>query len=64
MERGQLTRLLGEQEIQLFGITDADTAVEVGQMLDARQIIVGSDGLFVASGQSRTYDLALILGND
>ncbi len=42
VERQQLSRILDEQELQLSGITDENSAVEVGAILNAQQMIVGS----------------------
>ncbi len=42
VERSSLVDILKEQELQLSGITDSGKAVEVGQILNARYMVLGS----------------------
>jgi TolB-like protein len=42
IERDKLDMILSEQELQLSGITDAASAVEIGNILNARVILYGS----------------------
>ncbi|MCX7023823.1 MAG: hypothetical protein NT080_04295 [Spirochaetes bacterium] len=44
LERSRLDEILDEQELQLSGLGDEDTAVRIGGMLNARYIAVGSVG--------------------
>jgi outer membrane protein assembly factor BamB/TolB-like protein len=49
IERGQLMRILEEQELQLSGVTEGGEGASVGQILDARQIVIGSFALGAAT---------------
>jgi len=42
IERTQLMKILEEQELQLSGLTDDKGSVSIGQILNARQMVVGS----------------------
>jgi len=42
IERSQLMKILEEQELQLSGITEGDGSVSIGQILNAKQMVVGS----------------------
>ena len=42
IERTQLMKILEEQELQLSGITEGEGSVSVGQILNAKQMVVGS----------------------
>lgn len=42
LERGKLQTIIEEQKFQLSGMTDETGAVEIGELLNARQIVQGS----------------------
>ena len=42
LERGELEKVLDEQELSMGGITDSETAVEVGKLVGAKFVLVGS----------------------
>ncbi len=42
IERSRLDEILGEQSIQLSGLTDSARAVTIGKVVNARKIVVGS----------------------
>jgi hypothetical protein len=42
IERSRLDEILGEQSIQLSGLTDSARAVTIGRIVNARKIVVGS----------------------
>lgn len=41
VERGQLDKVIEEQELQLTGLTSGKNAVKIGQILSVRKIIIG-----------------------
>jgi len=67
VERQQLSRILDEQEFQLSGITDENSAVEVGTILNAQQMIVGSftkhSGGFELNGRLVDVATGKVLGS-
>ena len=42
LERGELEKVLTEQELSMSGVTDSETAVEVGKLVGAEFVLVGS----------------------
>jgi TolB-like protein len=44
VERGQVDKVLGEQGFQQTGCTESDCAVEIGKLLNARWILIGTVG--------------------
>ena len=42
IERGMLEQLLSEQELQLTGAVDSETAVEIGKLVGAKLVVIGS----------------------
>lgn len=42
VERSRLTEVIEEQKLQLSGLVDTDTAIEVGRLLSAHYILTGS----------------------
>jgi curli biogenesis system outer membrane secretion channel CsgG len=42
LERSQMSEILKEQSFQMTGCTDVSCAVQVGKLLSARKIMVGS----------------------
>ena len=57
IERGQMEQILQEQNFQLTGCTSQECAVEVGQLLGAQRMMIGSIGKI---GQTFTVDLRII----
>ncbi len=46
IERGQMQKILKEQDFQLTGCTSNECAVEIGQLIGAQQMLAGSFGKF------------------
>lgn len=44
MERGEISSILKEQELQVSGCTETECAVQIGRLLSARKILIGSIG--------------------
>ena len=42
IERGMLEEILSEQELQLTGAVDSETAVEIGKLTGAKLVVIGS----------------------
>ncbi len=42
IERQAITRILEEQKLQMTGVTDMGTAVEIGKLLNVQKIMIGS----------------------
>ena len=42
IERGMLEQIFREQELQLTGAVDSETAVEIGKLVGARLVVIGS----------------------
>ena len=42
IERGMLEQLLSEQQLQLTGAVDSETAVEIGKLVGAKLVVIGS----------------------
>lgn len=57
LERSQMDKILDEFEYQATGCTDEKCAVELGKMLNAERIIIGSVGLV---GQTYTINARII----
>jgi len=57
IERGRMEEILKEQQFQLSGCTSDACAVEIGQLLNAEQMVAGSFGLV---GMTYTIDMRLI----
>ena len=57
IERGQMKRILQEQDFQSLGCTDEECAVEIGQLIGAQQMLAGSIGMV---GTVYTIDLKII----
>ena len=54
IERAQMEKILDEYDFQSTGCTDVECAIELGQMLSAQRIIIGSVGLV-----GNTYNLTI-----
>ncbi len=48
VERGQMDNLLGEQKLQMSGVVNTATAVEIGQMPDPNAVLVGNVSDYLA----------------
>ncbi len=57
IERGQMEQILQEQDFQLTGCTSNECAVEIGQLIGARQMLAGSFGKL---GTVYTIDMRII----
>ncbi|MFB0516616.1 MAG: CsgG/HfaB family protein [Candidatus Neomarinimicrobiota bacterium] len=57
VERGQMNRILTEQDFQLTGCTSDECAVEVGQLLGVSQMVAGSIGKL---GNTYLLDIRII----
>lgn len=57
IERGQMEQILTEQDFQLTGCTSNECAVEIGQLIGARQMLAGSFGKL---GTVYTIDMRII----
>jgi len=42
IERGMIEQVLKEQELQLTGAVDSETAIEIGKLVGAQFVIIGS----------------------
>lgn len=66
VERGQLGTLTREQELQMSGSVDANSAVELGKVLGADAVVVGDVSEYVAwtsiglSGSTVSYTMRMI----
>jgi len=49
VERNNLNKILGEQQLSLTGLTDDNRAIEIGKLVSARKLIYGS---FIIQGRS------------
>jgi len=54
LERAQMEKILDEYDFQSTGCTDVECAIELGQMLSAQRIVIGSVGLV-----GNTYNLTV-----
>ena len=54
IERAQMEKILDEYDFQSTGCTDVECAIELGQMLSAQRIVIGSVGLV-----GNTYNLTV-----
>jgi|GEM_PF-3475360 len=57
IERGQMEQILTEQDFQMTGCTSNECAVEIGQLIGARQMLAGSFGRL---GTVYTIDMRII----
>ena len=57
IERGQMEQILTEQDFQMTGCTSNECAVEIGQLIGARQMLAGSFGRL---GTIYTIDMRII----
>ncbi len=57
IERGQMEQILNEQDFQMTGCTSNECAVEIGQLIGARQMLAGSFGRL---GTVYTIDMRII----
>ncbi len=57
IERGQMEQILNEQDFQMTGCTSNECAVEIGQLIGARQMLAGSFGKL---GTVYTIDMRII----
>jgi hypothetical protein len=57
IERGMVEQVLQEQELQLTGAVDSETAVELGKLMGAQSVIIGS---IVKTGTVYTINSRLI----
>jgi len=48
VERGQMNELLGEQKLQMSGVIDSRTAKEIGKILGADAVVIGSVSDYVS----------------
>ena len=60
IERSQMDKILDEMEFQSSGCTDEECAVEIGKVLNAEHIVIGSVGLV---GKTYTIKLELSILN-
>ncbi|MBD3308294.1 hypothetical protein GF339_17790 [candidate division KSB3 bacterium] len=57
IERGMIEQVLKEQELQLTGTVDSETAVEIGKLVGAKFVVIGS---IVKTGKVYTINSRLI----
>ena len=57
LERSQMDKILDEFDYQSTGCTDEECAVELGKMLNAERIVIGSVGLV---GQTYTISVRIV----
>ena len=57
IERGEMQQILVEQDFQLTGCTTNECAVEIGQLIGARQMLAGTFGKL---GSTYTIDMRII----
>jgi len=57
VERGMMETILTEQDFQLTGCTTNECAVEIGQLIGARQMLAGTFGKL---GSTYTIDMRII----
>ncbi len=57
IERMQVKKILNEQGLQKTGITESETAVEIGKMLNIKRVVIGNVGKL---GQSLVVTMKLV----